>query len=144
MINPELFHRLRAAQQRSVREQELLSGRNWILICAFVHLLATVYPVFLWFNVEALHSPSLNQHLHPVINVASSLLSTTVLLLFWWWARYAPYRAALAALFSYVAIQGALAFLDPRQLVVGASIKALIILGLVQAVRVGFRRHRPL
>ncbi|HEY0944769.1 MAG TPA: hypothetical protein VGD81_05860 [Opitutaceae bacterium] len=144
MIQPELFHRLRAAQQRSVREQELLSGRNWILICGLVHLLATIYPAFLWFNVEALHSRSLNQHLHPGINVAFSLLSSVVLLLFWGWARYAPYRAALAALASYLMLQGTLAFLDPRQLVVGASFKALIILGLVQAVRVGFRRHRPL
>jgi H+/Cl- antiporter ClcA len=144
MIAIDVFHRLRAAQQRSAREQELLSGRNWILVCALVHLAALVRPVFLWFNVWQLHSPSLQQHLHPGINVAATLLTAALLLLFWWWARFAPFRAALAALIVFLLIQGGLAFLDPRQLLIGASIKALVTLGLIQAIRTGFHRHRAL
>lgn len=144
MISPDVFHRLRAAQLRAVREQELLSGRDWILICAGVHVLAMVYPVFLWVNVWLLRSASLNQHLHPAINVALTVLSGVVLLGFWWWARFAPFRAALNALIAYGLIQAVLAYLDPHQLVVGATFKAVIVLGLIQATAVAYRRHRPL
>lgn len=143
MLSPDLFHRLRAAQRRSVREQEILSGRNWILICALAHLLAAVYPAFLLFTVIWLDAPSPSQQLHPGLTLASTVFTGIVLLGFWWWARYAPYRGALAALVVYLIIQGVIATLDPRQLLVGATLKALIILGLVQAVRTGFRRHRP-
>lgn len=143
MLSPEVFHRLRAAQLRSVHEQELLSGRDWILICAGVHALAMVYPVFLLTNVLRLHSASLNQHLHPAVNVAFTLASGLALLGFWWWSRYAPYRAAIGALASYLVLQGALAGLDAHQLLVGATFKAVVILGLIQAVVVSHRRHRP-
>jgi H+/Cl- antiporter ClcA len=144
MITPGVFHRLRAAQLRAVREHELLSGRDWILICACVHVLAMVYPVFLWVHVWLLRSSSLNQHLHPAVNVAFTLLSVAVLLGFWWWAQYAPFRSALNALIAYIVIQGGLAYLDPHQLVIGATFKALIVLGLIQATAVAYRRHRPL
>jgi hypothetical protein len=102
-----------------------------------------VYPVFLWTNVLLLHSASLNQHLHPAINVAFTLASGLVLLGFWWWARYAPYRAALGALAAYVALQSALAALDPHQLVVGAVFKAVVIVGLIQAIAVSHHRRSP-
>jgi len=143
MISQELFHRLRAAQLRSMREQEILSGRGWLLICGLAHILTAVYPLFLWFNVWMLRSQPLNQRLHPGYNAGLTLLSGALLLGFWWWARFAPYRAALAAMISYISIQGVLGFLDPHQLVASATIKALIFIGLIQAVRVGFRRHRP-
>lgn len=143
MLTSDSFHRLRAAQRRSVREQEILSGRNWILICGLAHVLAAIYPAFLLINRLSLGTPSLNQHLHPGIHVVFTLLPGGLLLGFWWWARYAPYRAALGALLAYVGIQGALGLLDPRALLMGASFKALAILGLVQAVRIGYRRHRP-
>lgn len=144
MVDPGTFHRLRAAQHRSVREQELLSGGTWILVCGLAHLLAALYPVFLLVNVLTLHAPSLNQHLHPAVNVALTLLTGGVLLGFWAWSRYAPFRGALGALVAYVLIQGTLGWLDPHQLLVGASFKAVILLGLIHAVRTGFRRHRPL
>lgn len=144
MIDPDVFYRLREAQLRAVHEQEVLSGRNWILISAFVHLLAMVYPVFLWIHVLELHSAPLNQALHPSVNVGFTLLSFTALLCFWWWARFAPYRAALGALLAFVVIQAIHASVDPRQLMVGAVAKALILLGLLQAVLVGHRRRRPL
>jgi hypothetical protein len=144
MISPDVFHRLRAAQLRAVHEQELLSGRDWILICACVHVLALVYPAFLWAHVWLLHSSSLNQHLHPVITVAFTFASGLVLLGFWWWSHYAPYRGALGALIAYIALQTALASLDAHQLIVGATFKAFILLGLLQAVLVSHRRRRPL
>ena len=36
MIPPELLHRLRLAQRRSAQEQQLLSGRDWILVAGLV------------------------------------------------------------------------------------------------------------
>ncbi len=143
MLSPALFQQLRAAQRRSVAEQEILSGRNWILVCGLAHLLAAVYPAFLLYYVFRLGSPTQSQHLNPAINLGSTVLIGVLLVFFWWWARYAPFRAALAALVTYLVIQGILATLDPRQLLLGAILKALIILGLVQAVRTGFRRRRP-
>lgn len=143
MIHPELFARLRAAQFRSVREQELLSCRNWILICAFAHVLALVYPGFLLIHVLILQSHHIAHALHPGINVGVTLFSGLVMLFFWWWARYAPYRAALLALLAFIVIQGAITIADPRQLAYGTLIKTLIILGLVHAVFVAHRRRSP-
>lgn len=144
MISPEVFQRLRTAQLRAVREQDLFSGRTWILISAGAHVLAMVYPVFLWIHVWRLHSATLNQHLHPAVNAGFTCASGIVLLVFWWWARYAPYRAAIGALVSYLVLQGALAYLDPRQLLIGATFKALIIIGLIQAISSSHHRRRPL
>lgn len=144
MIALDLFQRLRIAQLRSVREQELLSGRNWILVCALVHLGALLYPLFLWINLWQLGPPSLHQHLHPSIRVLSMLSTAALLLGFWWWAKYAPYRAAIGALASFLLVQCVIGWLDPRQLLFGASIKALVLLGLIQAIRIGFHRHRAL
>jgi hypothetical protein len=135
---------LRAAQLRAVREQELLSGSDWILICACVHALAMVYPVFLWVHVLRLNSASLNQHLHPAVNLGFTAASGVILLGFWWWAHYARYRAALWALITYILLQGALGYLDPRTLVVGATFKALVILGLIHATVLSHQRHRPM
>ena len=134
MISPELFTRLRAAQLRSVREQELLSGRNWILICACAHLLALVYPVFLLLHVVLLHPHAITHGLHPAITVGVISGSGLVLLFFWWWARYAPYRAALLALLAFVTIHATHAFFDPRQLSVATLGKAFVVLGLIHAV----------
>ncbi|PTY07162.1 hypothetical protein DB347_07570 [Opitutaceae bacterium EW11] len=144
MISPNVFQQLRAAQLRAVHEHELLSGRDWIVISAGVHVLATVYPVFLWIHVWRLHSPSLNQHLHPAVNVGINLLTGLVLVAFWWRAHLAPFRSAVAALLVYLALQGVLASLDPQQLVSGATFKAIILLGLIQAVAVSYRRRTPL
>jgi H+/Cl- antiporter ClcA len=143
MIAPDVFHRLRAAQLRAAHEQELLSGRDWLLISASVHVLALVYPVFLWINVWLLHSASLGQHLHPAINVGLVILSGLATLGFWWWARYAPFRASLGALTVFLLIQAVLAALDPHQLVVSAISKTIVILGLLQAVAISHRRRRP-
>lgn len=143
MIHSDLFNRLRAAQLRSVREQELLSGRNWILICAGAHVLALVYPVFLWLHLVLLRSHHPARGLHPGITTGVILLSGLVLFFFWWWARYAPYRAALSALLSFVALHGAHVWFDPRQLLNGTLIKALVIAGLVHAAIVAYRRRSP-
>lgn len=143
MIHPELFVRLRAAQLRSVREQELLSGRNWILICACTHVLALAYPVFLWLHLILLRSHHPARGLHPALTAGVILASGLSMLVFWWWARYAPFRAALLALVSFLVLHGVHAVVDPRQVVNGTLIKAFVIAGLAQAVFVAYRRRRP-
>jgi hypothetical protein len=143
MLSADLFTRLRAAQLRSVREQELLSGRNWILICAVAHILGLVYPVFLWIHVLLLHPHQPGSGLHPALSAGILLFSGLVLLLFWRWARYAPYRASVLALLSFLAIHGVHAAFDPHQLAVATILKALVILGLLQAVIVAHGRRKP-
>jgi len=146
MITPELFNRLRAAQLRSVREQELLSGRNWILLCACAHILGLIYPVFLLIHVTLLGSDGVSHglRLHPLVNIAFITASGLVLLACWAWARFAPYRAALLALAAFVGFQVVHAFADPHQLAVAALVKLFIIVGLIHAVLVAHGRRRPL
>jgi hypothetical protein len=144
MISPELFNRLRAAQLRSVREQELLSGRNWILLCACAHILGLIYPGFLLIHVSLLGSEGLHHglRLHPLVNIAFITASGLALLACWAWARFAPYRAALLALAAFLLIQAAHAVADPYQLTVAALVKLFVIIGLIHAVIVArSRRH---
>lgn len=143
MIPPDLFTRLRAEQLRAVREQELLSGRNWILICALAHVLALVYPIFMWVHVSLLDNGPVHGRFHPFVSAGVAVLSGSALVACWWWARYAPFRAARLALILFVGIQAAHALFDPRQLAFGSIGKALVVLGLVQAVVVAYRRRRP-
>jgi hypothetical protein len=141
-IAPPLFHRLRDAQRRAVHEQEIWSGRSWILICACAHAFLAVHPAFLWFHRSHLPLSGTNAPIHPGVFVAATLLGSVVLAGFGWWARYAPYRAAMGALLAFLALHATLVFLDPHQLLVGAVLEVLLLVGLLQAARVGHRRRR--
>ncbi len=141
MISPDVFHRLRAAQLRSAHEQQLLSGREWILIVAFVQALSALHPLFAWIN-RALLGDGTHGGLHPSINFAASLGLAIALATLAWWARFAPFRAAVVAVIVYLVVQGALGFVDPRSLLSGAIVKSLVLVGLLQAARTAFLRHR--
>jgi len=146
MMTPELFNRLRKAQLRSVREQELLSGRNWILLCACAHVLGLIYPAFLLIHLSLLGHDGISHglRLHPLLNMGMITLSGLVLLACWGWARYAPYRAALLALMVFVGFQLIHGIIDPHQLSVATLVKVFINIGLVHAVIVSHGRRRPL
>jgi hypothetical protein len=143
MIPPEIYYRLRAAQHRAAHEQKLLSGRDWILAACFVQLLSALYPLFAWLNY-VLFGVGPREGMHPGINFAVTLALAVAFAVLWLWARHAPYRASLAAVIVFVLVQGALGFIDPYILLSGAVVKALVLVGLLHAVRTGYLRHRPL
>lgn len=144
MLSTEVFHRLRSAQSRSAAEQQLLSGRDWILVAAIVQLFASLYPLYGWINYILLDIASRHAGLHPALMFGITLLLSVLLLALWSWARYAPFRAAVAAVIVYLAIQGGLGLVEPHFLVSGAIVKSAVLLGLLQSVRTGYLRRRPL
>ncbi len=143
MISPGVFHLLRDAQGRAAHEQRLLSGCDWLLVAAFVQLLAAAYPLLAWIH-HLLLGEGLQTGLHPGINLFATIILSVTFGVLWFWARYAPFRAAVAAVIAFILIHGALGFADPRVLLSGTIIKALILVGLLHAVRTGYLRHRPL
>lgn len=143
MLPPETLVRLREAQRRSAHEQQLLSGRDWILIAMGVQLLSALHPLFVWINVLLLKSPSPVRE-EPAIVLAAALGLAAVLGLLSWWANYAPFRAAVAAVIAFLVTQAAVGYFDPGALVSGAIVKSIVLLGLLQAARIGYFRHRAL
>jgi len=143
MISTDVFHRLRAAQNRAVHEQRLLSGRDWLLVAGFVQILTALHPLFAWVN-NAVLGGDLHRGLRPVIPFTATLTLAAVLVMLWLWARHAPFRAAVTGVIAFVLVHGALGYVDPSALMSGAVVKSLVLLGLLQAARTGYLRHRPL
>lgn len=143
MISSETLYRLRAAQSRAAHEQHLLSGRDWILVAAVVQLFAAL-PAALTLINRILLGPGLGENMHPRVSFSASVLLAVALAFLWRWARHAPFRASVVALIVFVAVHGALGFSDPDSLISGAVVKSLVLVGLLQAVRTGHLRHRPL
>src|SRR5690606_4315569 len=100
---PAFFHSLRERQARSAGEQRLLSGRDWLLVCAFVQLLTATYPTYRYI-VSATFGFISEKTEHLPALIAALLVLVVVFVLLWWWARYAPFRAALTALLAYLAV----------------------------------------
>ena len=94
MISPDVFHRLRAAQNRAVHEQRLLSGRDWLLVAGFVQMLTALHPLFAWVN-DAVLGGDLHRGLHPVIPFTAPPTLAPVLVMLRLWARHPPSRAAV-------------------------------------------------
>jgi len=139
---PAFFHSLRGSQARSASEQRLLSGRDWLLVCAFVQLLTVLYPIYCYMlSVTFGFLPEKTEHLPALI--AALLVLVVVFVLLWWWARYAPFRAALTALLAYLVVHAGIALFIPQAVLDGIASKILVLLGLVLAVRTGWLRHRP-
>ncbi|HEX2854293.1 MAG TPA: hypothetical protein VHO24_13740 [Opitutaceae bacterium] len=143
MITPELLHRLRLAQRRSAQEQQLLSGRDWILVAGLVQLLSGLHPLFVLINQRVLGSAP-RPGVPPGVELAAEVALAAAFVLLWRWARYAPFRAAMTAVVAFLLVHGALGLLEPRTLLAGAVVKSLILVGLVHAARTGYLRHRPL
>ncbi|MDR1789893.1 MAG: hypothetical protein LBR12_06105 [Opitutaceae bacterium] len=132
---------LRASQSRSAREQQIISGRDWLFVSALVQLLSALYPAYVWmsntFFVHSGRAPDPNIH-HVTLGM---LVTSAVLLFLWIWAKYAPFRSACAALSFYLVLQLTCVFLQPHRMTEGIAVKICILLGLVMAVRVGHRRR---
>ncbi|MFH1496285.1 MAG: hypothetical protein ABII82_00530, partial [Verrucomicrobiota bacterium] len=118
------------------------SGRDWLLVCAFVQLLTATYPTYRYI-VSATFGFISEKTEHLPALIAALLVLVVVFVLLWWWARYAPFRAALTALLAYLAVHAAIALFIPQAVLDGIASKILVLLGLVLAVRTGWQRHRP-
>ncbi|MCM2276273.1 MAG: hypothetical protein NDI75_15940 [Candidatus Didemnitutus sp.] len=143
MITPDHLHRLRLAQRRSAQEQQLLSGRDWILVAGIVQLLSGLHPLFVLINQRVLGA-SPRPGIAPGLELAADVVLAAAFVLLWRWARYAPFRAAMTAIVTFLVVHGVLGLIEPRTLLAGAIVKSLILVGLVHAARTGYLRHRPL
>lgn len=139
---PAFLQSLRDCQARSAGEQRLLSGRDWLLVAAFVEFLTMLYPVHRYLLASVFGTGTENTAYLPCL-IGGMAALIVVLMLLWWWARYAPFRAAVVALFVYLFLHGAIALFLPQMVLDGIASKILVLLGLVLAVRTGWLRHRP-
>ncbi|OAM89212.1 hypothetical protein OH491_12765 [Termitidicoccus mucosus] len=137
------FRVLRECQARSAREQQILSGRDWLFVSALVQFLTALYPLYLWVTELMLvhHDETSAPPAHTQKIACGMLTVSVILLLLWWWAKFAPFRAACAALVFYLMLQGLAAFYQPQHMLDGLASKILVLLGLLMAVRTGYRRR---
>ena len=76
------------------------------------------------------------------MKLAIGMVSVSVILLaLWGWAKHAPFRAACVALGFYVTLQVYGATMYPNHALDNAASKVLVLLGLIMAVRTGYRRR---
>ena len=136
-----ILRQLRECQSRSAREQQILSGRDWLFVTALVQFLTALYPLYRWFTDMTMRTADEARY-GIDMRVALGMLATTVILLvLWGWAKYAPFRAACVALAFYVLLQVGLAIYDPNHVLDGIASKIIVLLGLIMAVRTGYRRR---
>ncbi|AHF90081.1 hypothetical protein OpiT1DRAFT_03747 [Opitutaceae bacterium TAV1] len=137
------WHLLRECQTRSAQEQQLFSGRDWLLVSALVEFLTALYPLYLWlanlFLSRRVAAPVIPVPIRDVVCVMFGV--GFLFLALAWWAKYAPFRASLVAFLFYVGLQVWLAFSIPNHFMEGIASRILIMLGLVMAVRTGYRRR---
>ena len=132
---------LRECQSRSAREQQILSGRDWLFVAALVQFLTALYPIYRWatetfvFNVGgALWGEDMQ--------VAAGMLAVAAILLaLWGWAKHAPFRAASVALGFFVVLQVYVVTMHPAHSLDHIASRILVLLGLIMAVRTGHRRR---
>jgi len=136
-----LLRQLRECQSRSAREQQILSGRDWLFVTALVQFLTALHPLYRWLTDQMMLNVD-EARVATDIHVVILMLSTAViLLLLWLWAKYAPFRAACVALAFYVLLQAGLSIYDPNHILDGIASKVIVLLGLIMAVRTGYRRR---
>jgi len=133
---------LRECQSRSVREQQILSGRDWLFVTALVQFLTALYPLYRWMSDQILRETAEARATNDTTVALGMITFTALLLLLWGWAKYAPFRAASVALALYVLLQAAIAAFAPDHILDGGIVtKAIVLLGLIMAVRTGYRRR---
>jgi len=136
-----ILRQLRESQSRSAREQQILSGRDWLFVTALVEFLTALYPLYRWLTDVMMRTPD-EARSGMDMRVALSMLATTVILLaLWMWAKHAPFRAACVALAFYALQQAGIGIYDPNHLLDGIVSKVIVLLGLIMAVRTGYRRR---
>jgi len=138
---PVLLRQLRESQSRSAREQQILSGRDWLFVTALVEFLTALYPLYRWLTDTLMRTPDEARFAIDMHVAVGLVLTTIILLILWAWAKYAPFRAACTALAFYVLLQAALALYDPNHVLDGIASKIIVLLGLIMAVRTGYRRR---
>ena len=136
-----ILRQLRECQSRSAREQQILSGRDWLIVTALVQFLTALYPVYRWFMDILMpeHAPETYQH--NMILALTMIAMAVLLLALWGWAKFAPFRAACIALALFVAMQVYIVAFHPVFSLSNAASKILVLLGLIMAVRTGYRRR---
>ena len=136
-----LLRQLRESQSRSAREQQILSGRDWLFVTALVQFLTALYPLYRWMTDLTLRAADPARTATDTHVALGMLATTAILLLLWLWAKYAPFRAAITALAFYVLLQAGLAVYAPNHVLDGIASKVIVLLGLIMAVRTGYRRR---
>jgi hypothetical protein len=137
------FRVLRECQARSAREQQILSGRDWLFVSALVQFLTALYPIYLWMTELSLtHHDGISTVPVYTREIACGMVAVSlILLLLWKWAKFAPFRAACVALLFCLMLNGVAAFCQPQDMLNGLVSKILVLLGLLMAVRTGYRRR---
>jgi len=110
-------------------------------VTALVQFLTALYPLYRWFTDMTMRTADEARYGIDMRVALGMLATTAILLLLWGWAKYAPFRAACVALAFYVLLQVGLAIYDPNHVLDGIASKIIVLLGLIMAVRTGYRRR---
>ncbi|WP_043584238.1 hypothetical protein [Geminisphaera colitermitum] len=142
-MNTDPWRILRECQSRSAHEQQLLSGRDWLLVSAIVEYLTALFPLYLWtvdyFVSARVGTDPISDKMR--LACCAMLGVGTTFLVLSWWAKYAPFRASVIALLFYAGLQAWIMLTLPHHLMDGIASKIIIFLGLLMAVRTGYRRR---
>lgn len=141
MTTDALVRSFRRAQARSAEEQRLLSGRGWLLVAAAAQFLSTLHPLHQYVGGVILHDSAHIQFVLAGLVGAMGLLGV-ILVALWWWARYAPFRASVAALSTYAVFHAGIALFMPDVVFDGIASKIIVLLGLILAAHTGWKRRR--
>lgn len=141
MLPSALLQSLRECQARSAEEQRLLSGRGWLLAAGVVQLITALHPFNQYMLARTVGDRAPAFAYYPWLVGGMTGLGVAFLLL-WRWGAYAPFRAALVALVLFVAFHAAVAVGIPQVVPDSLASKILVLIGLLFAVRTGWRRRR--
>lgn len=133
---------LRECQSRAAREQQILSGRDWLFVTALVQFLSSLFPLYRCLTY-ALTITGSGENIEKDLGMTIGMLVIAIVLtVLWWWGKYAPFRASVAAFVFYMSLQVFTAIWHPTHLFDDGIVpKILVILGLIMAVRTGYRRR---
>jgi ABC-type transport system involved in cytochrome c biogenesis permease subunit len=132
---------LRECQSRSAREQQILSGRDWLFVTALVQFLSALFPIYRCV-IHVTRTTNVSGTFQEDMGMAIGMCVVSIVLtILWWWGKYAPFRAAYAAFAFYLALHILVAVFYPTDMFNGIASKVLVTLGLIMAVRTGYRRR---
>ncbi len=143
MTHTDPWRILRECQSRSAQEQQLLSGRDWLLVSAIVEYFTALFPLYLWIMDFFVSARAGTDPITTIMrNTCLAMIGVgTIFVLLSWWAKYAPFRAALIALLFYIGLQIWIVLAVPQHFMDGIASKVIIFLGLLMAIRTGYRRR---